>query len=176
MTSKKPRLPMDKLTHGVALDGPLERAIADFAAAVVRAKSVDPIITELIRLRCAQIHDCRLCGSLRDQEALDEGFEEAMQRKISTYETSDFKPEIIAALRLCDTMIRSPSLTDPALKQELGRYFTATQIAEICLDVCKWSQQKALVALRTESPPWETITVLAFDEQGNPSFGGPAYE
>ena len=176
MTSKQPRLPADELTPGVAVDGPLEQAITEFAAAAVLAKSVDPLISELVRLRCAQTHDCRLCGSLRVQEALDQGFDEAMQRKIATYESSDFSPDIVAALRLCDAIILSPSFANAALRQELESHFSATQIAEICLDVVKWSQQKALVALRTEAPPWETTNVLFFDEEGKPGIGGPAYQ
>ena len=176
MTSHAPRLPADELTPGVAQDGPLENAIAEFATSVVRAKSVDPLVTELVRLRCAQVHDCRLCGSLRNREALDEGFDEEMQRKIGGYENSDFSPAIKAALRLCDAMILSPAFADDALKKELEAHYSSQQIAEICLDVVKWSQQKALVALRTEAPPWDTTNVLTFDEQGNPGFGGPAYD
>ncbi|ARN75820.1 carboxymuconolactone decarboxylase family protein [Oceanicoccus sagamiensis] len=176
MSVQTPRLAESELTPGVAVNGPLEQAIANFAAAVVNAKTVDPLITELVRLRCAQTHDCRLCGSLRNQEALDEGFDEIMQRKIASYESSDFSPEIIAALRLCDAMILTPADADTALKEELQRYFSPEQIAEICLDVMKWSQQKALVALRVEAPPWDEVTVLTFDKQGNPGFGGPAYK
>lgn len=175
MTSLKPRVSNKELTPGLALNGPLEQAISRFAAAVVNATTMDPIITELVRLRCAQIHDCRLCGSLRNQEALEQGFDETMQSKISRYESSDFSPDIIAALRLCDAIILTPASADTALKAELERYFSPEQIAEICLDVVKWSQQKALVALRIEAPPWDTVTVLSFDAQGNPSFGGPAY-
>jgi hypothetical protein len=175
MTSPLPRIPLDRLQPGVALDGPLERAIARFAAAVVRARSVDPIVTELVRLRCAQIHDCRLCGSLRTRDALDQGFDESMQRKIAGYEGSDFEPRIIAALRLCDAIILTPADADAGLRAELERHFSAEQIAEICLDVMKWSQQKALVALRTEAPPWDTTSVLSFDADGEPVFGGPAY-
>lgn len=175
MTSFDPRLAPQDLTAGVSVNGSLEQAIARFAAAVVCAKTLDPLVTELVRLRCAQIHDCRLCGSLRNQEALEHGFDESMQRKIAGYENSDFAPEIIAALRLCDAMILSPSFADAALKQELERYYSAAQIAEICLDVAKWSQQKALVALRLETPPWDTTNVLTFDENGTPGFGGPAY-
>jgi alkylhydroperoxidase family enzyme len=175
MTHLQPRLAKGDLTPGVAQNGPLDQAIAGFAAAVVNAKSVDPMITELVRLRCAQIHDCRLCGSLRSQEALDQGFDEAMQMKISRYESSDFSPDIIAALQLCDAMILTPSAADTALKETLQQYFSAQQIAEICLDVMKWSQQKALVALRMEAPISDIVSVLSFDEQGNPKLGGAAY-
>lgn len=175
MTSPTARISTKELTPGLALNGSLEQAIGRFAAAVVNATTMDPIITELVRLRCAQIHDCRLCGSLRNQEALEKGFDETMQSKIALYESSDFSPDIIAALRLCDAIILTPASANTALKEELERYFSPEQIAEICLEVVKWSQQKALVALRIESPPWDTVTVLSFDAQGNPSFGGPAY-
>jgi alkylhydroperoxidase family enzyme len=175
MTAASARINPGELTPGVAANGPLEQAIAEFAAAVVRIKGVDPVITELVRLRCAQIHDCRLCGSLRSEDALQEGFNEEMQAKIARYESSDFDPKIVAALKLCDAMILSPASADEALKSELEQHFSPSEIAELCLDVIKWGQQKALVALRTEAPPWEVTTVMTFDERGHPGFGGPAY-
>lgn len=175
MVDLAPRISPKALTQGVSVGGPLEQAIGKFANAAVRAKSVSPVITEIVRLRCAQIHDCRLCGSLRIEEALDEGFEEETQRKIARYEDSDFSPEIIAALLLCDAIIMTPAAADETLKDDLHRSFTETQLAEICLDVMKWSQQKPLVALRLETPPWEVPTLLTFDENGAPIFGGPAY-
>lgn len=175
MSELDPRLPAEGLTAGVSGDGPFDRAIAEFAAAVVCARSVDPLTTEVVRLRCAQVHDCRLCGSLRNQEALDEGFDETLQRKIERYESSDLEPRLVAALRLCDTMILTPSRADSSLRQELEQHFSAEQIAEIMLDVVKWSQQKALVALRMEAPPWTGTNVLVFDEDGRPGFAGPAY-
>ena len=175
MTELEPRLPADALSPGVSGDGPLDQAIADFAAAVVRARTVDPMITELVRLRCAAIHDCRLCASVRSQDALAEGFDESVRRKIADYEHSDFDPAAVAALRLCDMMILTPSLAGAELKLELVRHFSPEQIAEIVLDVMKWSQQKALVALRLETPPWEGTRVLTFDHEGRPGFGGPAY-
>lgn len=36
----------------------LRRALAEFAAAAVRNDAVDPVTTELVRLRCAAYHDC----------------------------------------------------------------------------------------------------------------------
>ena len=175
MNDMEPRLAADTLTDGLSGNGPFDAAIADFAAAAVRANAVDPVTSELVRLRCAQIHDCRLCGSLRNREALEQGFDEALQSKIARYESSDLEPKQIAALRLCDAMILTPSQADASLREELERYFSPEQIAEIMLDVMKWSQQKALVALRMEAPPWDETNVLYFDEDGRPGFAGPAY-
>lgn len=148
--------------------GDLDDAINSFAASVMRATSIDPVITELVRLRCAQYHDCRLCGSLRLREAKDEGVDETIVAKIARHHTSDLSGAAKAALRLADAMIIRPSLADAGLRTDLHEHFTESQIAEICLDVVKWSQQKYLVALRVETPPWEGLGTLSFDEGGNP--------
>ena len=36
----------------------LRQALGGWQAAVVRLDSVDPVTTELVRLRCAKHHDC----------------------------------------------------------------------------------------------------------------------
>lgn len=173
MTDLAPRIAADELTHGV-FGTPLEAAIAEFAAAAMRAKQVDPVITEIVRLRCAQYHDCRLCGSVRTKDALDAGFDEQMQRKIGDYENGNFNPKIKAALRLCDAMITNPASMDQSLRQELSQHFSSEQIVELCVDVMKWSQQKALVAMRVEPPlSADHLTQLIFDGEGNPVFGDP---
>lgn len=174
MSEKTPRIPTDQLTPSISAGGPLETGIAEFAAAAVRAEEVDPIITELVRLRCAQYHDCRLCGSFRVQAALDAGFDESMQKAIATHERSDFSPAAKAALRLCDAMIMHPDDVSSELRDELHKHFTNSQITELCVDVMKWSQQKSLVALRIEPPASkEHLTQLIFDENGHPVFGSP---
>jgi len=43
----------------VSADGRLKQALNAWQAAVVRLDAVDPVITELVRLRCARYHDCR---------------------------------------------------------------------------------------------------------------------
>ncbi len=172
MTTLSPRVATDEFTPGVSAGGPLETTIADFAAAAVRARAVDPLITELVRLRCAQYHDCRLCGSFRVVEALESGYDESMHKAIAMHESSDFDPVIKAALKLCDAMIMRPGVIDDELRAELREHFTDAQIVEICVDVMKWSQQKALVALRLEAPASEEhLTQLIFDEDGQPVVG-----
>ena len=169
-----PRVPVEEFTPGVSAGGPLETTIADYAAAAVRANAVDPVITECVRLRCAQYHDCRICGSLRVQEALEAGFDEAMYRAIASHEKSDFSPAIKAALKLCDAMIMHPDRIDADLRDELREHFTEEQIVEIAVDVTKWSQQKALVALRIEPPASEDhLTTLIFGPDGHPAIGEP---
>ena len=151
----------------------IAQAIADFAAAAVLADGVDSITSELVRLRCAQIHHCRLCGSLRQRSALDAGFDEDMATRVARYEEGGFSAAAVAALKLADTLIMFPADADASLRDELEEHFAPAQIAEICFDVVKWSQQKALVATHIDAPPWEGVHVLDFDGEGHPVFAGP---
>ena len=174
MSAHTPRIPTQLLTPGVSAGGELETTIADFAAAAVRADAVDPVTTELVRLRCAQYHDCRLCASFRVQAALDAGFDETMQRKIGDYESSDFSEVTKAALRLTDAMIMHPGTIDAELRASIREHLSDAQIVEVCVDVMKWSQQKSLVATRIEAPASEEhLTQLIFDDNGHPVAGEP---
>ena len=47
-----------RVPAGTRGDGDLRRALAAFAAATVRLNELDPVTTELVRLRCARHHDC----------------------------------------------------------------------------------------------------------------------
>ncbi len=173
MTELEPRLPLGDT--GVApIARELREAMEAFAAAAMRAGTVDPITTELVRLRCAGYHDCRLCGSLRLEAARLAGVDEEMAAKIATYESSDLPERAKVALRLADAVIIDPRSASPELAEELHRHFSDEQIAELLLDVMKWSRQKELVALRLETPPWSGTNVLGFDDAGEPVFGAAA--
>jgi AhpD family alkylhydroperoxidase len=152
---------------------PLDLVMRDFERAVVRIDGVDPITTELVRLRCARVHDCRRCSSMREEAALRSGFDEALGAKIDDHERSDLSPRHKAALRLADAMILTPGAIDPSLRAELREHFSESQIAELCLDVVKWSVQKALVALRIEPPPNQGLTRMEAQPDGSFTFGEP---
>ena len=47
-----------RLPRGAHASGPLMDALVEWQAAAVRLDSVDPITTEIVRLRCASHHDC----------------------------------------------------------------------------------------------------------------------
>jgi alkylhydroperoxidase family enzyme len=149
----------------------LDAAMHDFERAAVRIQGVDPITTELVRLRCARFHDCRRCQAVRDDAALEAGFDEELGAKIDDYERSDLSARHKAALRLTDAMILSRPI-DPALRADVHAHFSEAEIAELLLDVVKWSVQKALVALRIEPPPNDGgLTSMAADAGGTYRFG-----
>lgn len=139
---------------------PLDHAVLDFENSVVRIRGIDALTTEVVRLRCARLHDCRKCQSLRSQEAVDEGFDEELAAKIDDFEGSDLAPHHKAALRLVDAMILLPGSIGPSLREDLDRHFTRAEIAELCLDIVKWSVQKVLVALHLDAAPSDGRTTM----------------
>jgi alkylhydroperoxidase family enzyme len=153
---------------GMSWGGPLDDAMDAFAAAAMRARAVDPLTTEIVRQRCARVHDCRTCGSLRSPEATAEGLDEDAIERIARGEGATLGGRAAAALRLADAMIVDPGAIGAGLDSELRPWLDDAQIAELAVDVVKWSKQKFLVALRLETPPWEGKALLTFDERGEP--------
>lgn len=47
-----------RVPKGIYADKPLNYALALWQAEVVKLDGVDPITTELVRMRCANHHDC----------------------------------------------------------------------------------------------------------------------
>ncbi len=52
-----------------------------FLPAVAALRALDPVTTEVVRLRGAAQHNCRLCKSLREGDALDAGGSESMYER-----------------------------------------------------------------------------------------------
>ena len=50
--------------------------------AVVRYGLLDAVTTELVRLRCARQHDCRICQTLRLADAAHAGVDDRAERAI----------------------------------------------------------------------------------------------
>ena len=47
-----------RVPQGTVADRAVGAALGSFAASVVREQTLDPVTTELVRLRCAHYHDC----------------------------------------------------------------------------------------------------------------------
>ena len=57
--SRLTRIPRSRrIGENLGVNKQLRRSLDTFAASVVRMPGVDPITTELVRLRCARHHDC----------------------------------------------------------------------------------------------------------------------
>lgn len=141
--------------------GGLVAALERYQEAVVRGTALDPVITEMVRLRCARIHDCRICKTLRLADAREVGVDDEMTAKIDFYERSDLDERIKIALRITDAFITRPDTLTEAVISQARLAFVPEALAELCLDITKWSTQKIYVALGTDA-----ADVLPKNEQG----------
>ena len=87
-------LGLGKAGNGGAVDwdhdsDPIDALLNGFVPAVARMRGLDPVTTEVVRLRGAAQHNCRLCKSLREANALDSGGSEDLYGEIEHYESAD---------------------------------------------------------------------------------------
>ena len=132
----------DRSTYQPDFEATLER----LRGAVTRMRDVDPLTTELMRLRGAAAHNCRKCKSLRNTAALAAGGSEELYDSIEDYEHRDFPEEHRVALRLTDAIITRPNDLDDALVADVRRLFSSRQVVEMVADVMCNSSQKVPVA------------------------------
>lgn len=132
---------------------PVERLLGGFVPAVARLRELDAVTTEVVRLRGAAAHNCRLCRSLRERHALDEGGSEDLYRQIEDFESAEGLSETHkAALRYVDALIWSPSQIDEQTAHGVRRHFTETQSFELTLDVMRNAANKIAVSLAADAP------------------------
>lgn len=132
---------------------PLDILFNRFMSAVAKLRALDPVTTEVVRLRGARAHDCRLCKSLRDGTALDAGGSESLYDDVDRYEDSTLLTDAHkAALRYADALIWTPSHIDAAVAEDISAHFTAEQARELTLDVMRNAGNKIAVALKADAP------------------------
>jgi AhpD family alkylhydroperoxidase len=156
---------------GDASPGGLLRA---YQAAVMRGNTLDPMTTELIRLRCARTHQCRICQTLRLADARAAGVDEEITAKIDFYERSDLPDRAKVALRVTDAFITRPDLLSDTVAEQARTSFEPGELASLCLGITKWSTQKIHVALGTDGADGletddDGVALLSFDETGRPA-------
>jgi len=155
--------------RGLSLQGDVDALLM----AIARLDSLDMVTTEVVRLRGARRHNCRICQSTRSVKALDAGADEAMFDKIDHYETSDLSESHQVALRLTDALITQPGEIDPSLVAQLHQHFAPAQIVELVLDVMRNSCQKVAVALAVDDPHVTSgVELYALTDDGDVEFLG----
>ena len=121
--------------------------------AVARLRALDPVTAEVVRLRGAAQHNCRLCKSRREGTALDAGGSETLYDDIERFEDSTLLTEAQkAALRYVDALIWSPARIDPAVAAGVREHFSVQQARELTLDVLRNASNKIAVALKADAP------------------------
>ncbi|MHC9293766.1 carboxymuconolactone decarboxylase family protein [Mycobacterium sp. LTG2003] len=123
---------------------PADYVIDVFVPAVGRMRALDPVTSEIVRLRGARQHNCRLCKSLREAGALEAGATETMFSAIDHYENSELSERHKAALRYVDALIWTPSRVSG---DSLLEHFSRDEAIELTLDVMRNACNKVAVAL-----------------------------
>jgi alkylhydroperoxidase family enzyme len=138
---------------------PVDLVLNQFAPTVGALRELDPVTTEVVRLRGAAQHNCRVCKSLREGAALDAGGSESLYSDIEHYESSTLLDERHkAALRYVDALIWTPSAIDADVAAGVREHFSDAEALEITLDVMRNAANKIAVALGGDAPRVEEGT------------------
>jgi alkylhydroperoxidase family enzyme len=146
-------------------------AIMEFIR-VVPLLGLDPVTSELVRLRGARQHQCRLCKSLRNRSAIVAGADEDMFAAVDNYETSDLSLRHQAALALTDAMIWTPAHIDAATVEQIRQHFSPAEAVALVLWVTRNATNKIPVALAAdEANITEGVEIYDIDETGDLVYG-----
>ena len=149
----------------------MDRFLTDVAV----LNELDAVTTELVRLRGARAHNCRICQSRRDVRAIGGGVDEATFDKIDFYETSDLSERHKVALRLTDAMIWQPAAYPAGLVAQVKEHFSPAEALEIVLDVVRNAANKVAVALGADQAVvTEGVEYFTVSTEGELAYGLPA--
>jgi alkylhydroperoxidase family enzyme len=138
---------------------PSDVVFNDFLPAVARMRALDPVTAELVRLRGAAQHNCRLCKSLRESTALDAGGTEDLYGDIERYEDSPvLTPRAKAALRYTDGLIWTPAHLVADVAAEVRSEFSEAEAVELTFDIMRNASNKVAVSLGADAPRVEQGT------------------
>lgn len=129
----------------------LRDALDQVTRLVARLDALDPLTAELVRLRGARVHNCRMCKALRHVGGLAAGGDEALFDQIDDYESSDLSARHKAALRLTDAVLVRPGDLPAGMAAEVHEHFSAVEALEIVLDVQRNARNKVAVANATDA-------------------------
>jgi alkylhydroperoxidase family enzyme len=138
---------------------PADVVFNDFLPAVARMRALDPVTSELVRLRGAAQHNCRLCKSLRESTALDSGGSETLYGDIERFESSGLLDDRAkAALRYADALIWTPAHLVADDVAEVRSRFSEAEAVELTFDIMRNASNKVAVSLGADAPRVEQGT------------------
>lgn len=154
--------------------GPLWPAIDAFLPVVARLTALDPVTTELVRLRGARANACRLCCSRRSVDAIEAGADLDTFDAVDRYESSDLPEAQKVALRLVDAMLRSPTAWPEDLAAQVHSHFAPAAAIELVLDVARNGANRIAVALGADAATvTDGVEWFITDVAGDLTFGVP---
>jgi hypothetical protein len=155
-------------TGGIGEPTELWPLIEEFMRQVARLDTLDPVLTELVRLRGARQHECRLCKSRRSVAAIDAGADESTFAAVDDFAHSDLPAATKAALALTDAMIWTPYVVPRQVAEDAQAHLAPEQVVEVVLDVTRNAANKIAVALGADAAAvTDGVELFTTDADGN---------
>jgi alkylhydroperoxidase family enzyme len=156
----------------VAEPADLWSALEAFMRTVAQMDALDPLTTELVRLRGARAHQCRLCQSIRSVRAANAGADETVYDAIDHYENSTLAERHKVALRLVDSFVWQPLAYPPGLAEQVTSLFSHDEAVEILFDIVRNAANKIAVLFGADAPHvTEGVEFYDIDAAGDLVYG-----
>jgi alkylhydroperoxidase family enzyme len=130
---------------GEPTTGDLWATLEEFMRVVALDTALDPVTTELVRLRGARAHDCRICQSRLSLRAVETAGDDALFA--ADADDGALTERQQAALALADAVIWQPTAIDDELVARVRRELSDAEIVEIVLDLVRNAANKIAVSL-----------------------------
>ncbi len=154
------------------LAGGLWPALDELVRVVPALDALDPVTSELVRLRGARQHNCRLCRSLRSRSALRAGATDEDFEAVDAPDGSRLSPLARGALAFTDAMIWTPGRIDAGIVADLVAEASPEQQVELVLDVTRNALNKVAVALGADAAHVEEgIEIYDVEPDGSLVYG-----
>jgi alkylhydroperoxidase family enzyme len=143
-------------------------AIENYLRTVARMKALDPVTAELVRLRGAAAHQCRICKSRLSVQAVEAlGSAEPFESIVASRPT-ELAPNHTAAVQFVDAVVTQPTGLDATLAATLHSFFSTEELHEMLHDVVRNSANKFAVAVGgDEAAVAEGIEFYDLDAEGD---------
>ena len=124
-----------------------------FLLEVAKLPALDPVTSELVRLRGARAHDCRLCQSRRSVSAIDlVGGSDLFDDR----DPSGISDAQALALQVVDAFVWQPIRWPPGLGEQVVHALGPAAATELILDIVRNAANKIAVAFDADAPQVET--------------------
>lgn len=147
-----PSVPAPEFVVDILDDLAMWPALERYLRTVAKMRALDPATTELVRVRGAAAHQCRICKSRLSISAIEQlGSSDAIEAIIASRDT-ELAPAHAVALQLVDAIVTQPTSLDDATVAALHAHYTPEQLHEMVHDVVRNALNKFAVALGGDAP------------------------
>jgi alkylhydroperoxidase family enzyme len=120
-----------------------------FLLEVAKLSALDPVTSELVRLRGARAHACRLCQSRRSVNAIDQAGRSDL---FDVRDPSGISDAQALALQVVDAFVWQPTQWPPGLGEQVVDALGPAAATELTLDIVRNSANKIAVAFNADDP------------------------